>query len=69
MKYKLKEVKNVWKFVGTEEVDMQEYEFGMITPEFCLLWKDGKLPNKRIIKSFLELSEDSEKLKNQETPR
>ncbi len=50
MVYKVKGIKNVYKFVGTEEYQIQNYDFGCIYSDFCLLWKDCKKINRKLVK-------------------
>jgi hypothetical protein len=45
--------------MGKQEVDLQEYDFGILSSDFCLLWKEGKRPNHKLI---LELLKDMNKL-------
>lgn len=61
MSYKLKEVKNMYEFVGTKEVELQEYDFGIVFPEFCFVWKEGKKINRKIIREMLKLKDEVEK--------
>ncbi len=60
MVYKIKEVKNMYQFVGTREVELQEYDFGIVFPEFCFVWKDGKKINKKIIRELLKMKDEVE---------
>lgn len=60
--YTVKEIKNVYKFAGTEEVNLQDFDSGVIFPEFCLLWKDGKSINKKFIKELLKIKDEVEEL-------
>lgn len=62
MTYKVKGIKNVYKFIGTEEYEIQDYDYGCVCPDFCLLWKDGKKVNKKLIKEFLKMQDDVERI-------
>ncbi len=62
IKWKLKEVRNVYRYVGTEEVELQEYNQGVVFPEFCLLWKDQKKINKKFIRELLKIKDEVEEL-------
>ncbi len=62
MVYKVKGIKNVYKFIGTEEYEIQDYDYGCVFPEFCLLWKDGKKMSPKFIKQFLKIQSDVEKI-------
>lgn len=66
--YRVKTVKNMYKFIGTEEVQLQEYDYGCVSPEFCLLWKDGKKINKKLIKELLTIQADVDEINSQEKP-
>lgn len=63
--YKLKELKAIWRYVGDKEVDLQEYDYGMVSPNFCFLWKDGKLPNKKMVKIMIDSFTDAEELQKE----
>ena len=60
MTYKLKQVKNVYEFVGTKEVELQEYDLGIVFPEFCFVWKEGKKINKKIVMELLKMKDEIE---------
>ena len=62
MVYKLKGIKNVYQFVREEEYQIQDYDFGCVFPEFCLLWKDGKKISSKFIKQFLKIQKEIEKI-------
>lgn len=61
MTYKVKGIKNVYRWIGTEEYEIQNFDFGLVTPKFCLLWKKGEKINKKIIKELLNMKEEVEK--------
>jgi hypothetical protein len=61
MTYRVKDVKRMYRFVGYEEQQLQEYDYGLVTPRFCLLWKDGEKINKKIIKELLKMKDEVEK--------
>ncbi len=70
MTYRVKDVKRMYKFVGYEEKLLQEFDFGVVTGEFCLLWKDGQKINKKIIRELLKIKDEVEikdKKHNQQT--
>ena len=56
----------MYQFIGTKEYEIQNYDFGCVFPDFCLLWKDGKKISNKFIKQFLKMQEDIERIENQE---
>ena len=62
MVYKVKGVKNIYQLVGKEEYELQDYDFGVVSPEFCFLWKEGEKVNKKLIRELLKVKDDVEKI-------
>lgn len=60
MTYKVKGIKNVYRFMGTEEYQIQDFDFGYVSPDFCLLWNDGKKINKKMIRELLKVKDEVE---------
>jgi len=65
MGYKITQKQDVWKKVGEEDVFVQEYDYGLIMPEFCFLYKKDSKFNAKCILDFIKIAEKEQKIKKE----